>query len=155
MKIIAHIEGEDVTLQDDGSIRFRSKAAVDTDGRGPLHGDPDAQSDTSLHFGGQALNADKVPYIVLPPQVIAAVPGIVLGSQATVACIRTNRQTDAVVGDVGPHSKIGEISVECARRVGIDPSPTTGGEDAHDVEYVVWPGKPAVIDGITYPLQPS
>jgi hypothetical protein len=51
-----------------GPVYFKSKAAVDTDGSGPLHGDPDAQSQTSLRLtGSRSLNADITPYFVLPP----------------------------------------------------------------------------------------
>src|SRR5262250_3176255 len=106
-KTIATIEGEDIVLGDDGKVRYKSKAAIDADGIGPSHGDPDKQDDTSLHHNGQPLNADVDQYIVVPPAIIVGVGApIVLGSQAHVT-FRDNT-VDAVVGDIGPHAKLGE-----------------------------------------------
>lgn len=155
MRIIATIEGEQITENDDGTVSYRAKAAVDTDGSGPLHGDPDAQADTSLHHEGKPLNADIVPYIVVPPAISDGVAGIVLGCQAIVTNSRNGARTAAVVGDIGPHKKLGEISVCCAKNLGIDPSPTRGGEDSHVIEYVLYPDTPAVVGGIKYALQPA
>jgi hypothetical protein len=155
MRIIATIEGEPITEHEDGRVTFRAKAAVDTDGSGPLHGDPDAQADTSLHRAGRPLNADVDRYIVTPPAIIAGVKGVVLGCQAEVRNTRNGRVTAAVVGDIGPRRKLGEISRATAMALGIDPSPTRGGEEAHVIEYTLWPGRPAVVEGVTYGLQPS
>ena len=155
MKTIGTWEGDEVvTLHDDGSITFKAKAAVDTDGCGPMHGDPDGQDDTSLHVNGKPLNADIDKYIVLPPGIIEAVPGIVLGCQAHAHNLRTDMDTFCVVGDVGPKRKLGEVSVATAKALGIDPSPVSGGEEDHVVEYIIWPGVPAVVDGRPYQLQP-
>lgn len=153
-KVIGTWEGEDVTLHADGSITFRAKFAVDTDGCGPMHGDPDGQDDTSLHYQGKPLNADIDKYIVLPPGIITAVPGIVLGCKAHVLNTRTDMDSDAVVGDVGPHKRIGEGSVALANTLGIDPSPVSGGEEDHVCEYTVQPGVVAYVDGTLYELQP-
>lgn len=136
-----------------GALLFTAGAMIDTDGRGPLHGDPDAQADTSLHLDGRALNADIDRYIVLPPEIIVAVPGIVLGCQVFVINALTHQMTRAVVGDVGPRGKLGEMSVACAQAIGIDPSPTTGGESRHVITYHVWPGIPARVEGTVYRLQ--
>lgn len=154
MKILDTIEGEDIIEEDDGRIKFRAKAAVDTDGIGPHHHDPDAQSDTSLHLDGKPLNADEDIYIVLPPQIIEKVRGIVLGCQSVLHNLKNGMSTCAVVGDIGPHRKIGEISVACAAAIGIDPSPTTGGEDSHVIDYVIYPGQAAIVNGKKYQLQP-
>ena len=124
-KVIETIEGNDVILEDDGRITYTAKAAIDADGSGPSLGDPDFQSDTSLHLGGKALDATKVRYIVVPPSIISAVTPRVLGCQAHVSF--QGNTVDAVVGDVGPHHKIGEISVKCAKDLGIPHSPTQGG----------------------------
>ena len=153
MKILDTIEGCPITLHDDGSVTFTAKAAVDTDGSGPMHGDPDGQHDTSLHLNGKALNADEDRYFVLPPQIIQAVPGIVLGCQGKVRNTRNGRESEATPGDIGPHRKIGEISVALAQALGINASPTRGGEDAHVIEYTFWPGKPGAVNGKQYQLQ--
>lgn len=155
MRIIATIENEDITEHEDGRVTYRAKAAVDTDGSGPLHGDPDAQADTSLHLDGKALNADVDKYIVVPPAIRDGVQGIVLGCMAEARHTRTGALTKCVVGDIGPHKKLGEVSVATARALGINPSPTRGGEDDHVIEYTLWPGVAAVVDGKAYNLQPA
>lgn len=153
--LIATIEGEPITAHDDGRVTWRSCARIDTDGSGPMHGDPDGQSDTSLHHNGRPLNADVDRYIVVPPQIIKGVKGIVLGCQAKVTNGHTGLSTAAVVGDIGPHSKLGEISVACAKALGINPSPTRGGEDNHVVQYEIHPGIAANVQGVQYTLKPS
>jgi Fungal chitosanase of glycosyl hydrolase group 75 len=153
MKILATIEDENIIVLNDGTITFTSKAAVDVDGLGDSHGDPDYQNDTSLHQNGQALNADNDKYIVVPPLIIFSVRGTVLGCQAYVLNLKNGHFSEAVVGDIGPHQKIGEISYALAVALGIDPSPTTGGEEDHMIYYAVKPGQHAVVDGKTYTLQ--
>jgi hypothetical protein len=154
-RIIDTIEGEAITLDDDGKIHYRAKAAIDADGIGPSHGDPDKQNDTSLHHNGQPLNADVDQYIVVPPAIIAGVKPIVLGSQAHVTNTGNGKTCAAVVGDVGPHRKLGEISVACAKALGIPSSPVSGGVDEHVIKYVIEPGVPAVVNDVTYQLQSS
>lgn len=155
MKIIATIEGEQIVEHDDGSVTYKSKAAIDTDGSGPLHGDPDAMADTSLHQDGKALNADIDKYIVVPPAIIDGVEGVVMGCQAHLQNQLNWLQTDAVVGDIGPHKKLGEISRATAMALDIDPSPISGGMDEHKVFYTIYPGRAAVVDGKQYTLQPK
>ena|SRR5438105_5764339 len=154
-KIIDTIEGEEIILGDDGKVCYKSKAAIDADGSGPSHGDPDWQNDTTLHHNGRALNADVDQYIVVPPAIISGVGPIVLGSQAHVTNTLNGKSCEAVVGDIGPHRKLGEISVACAKALGIPSSPVSGGVDEHVVKYVIEPGVPAVVNGVTYQLQPS
>jgi hypothetical protein len=154
MKLIANIEGEDVLLHEDGRITFKAKAAIDADGTGPHHGDPTSQSDTSLHLNGKPLNADEDIYIVVPPAILKGVVSIVLGCQALVHNLKNGTSTTAVVGDIGPKKKIGEISVACAIALGINSSPTKGGEDGHVIEYIIYPGQAAVVNGKQYKLQP-
>lgn len=102
------------------------------------------------------LDAYEEPYIVLPPAVIAAVRPIVLGSHAKVTYHRTGRSVWAVVGDVEPSRKIGELSVAAARALGMPANPVTGGEsDDTQVEYRIWPGQPAMVQGVVYELQRS
>lgn len=155
MRTIATIDNEEIIEDDDGIIHFTAKAAVDTDGSGPLHGDPCAQSDTSLHLHGGALNADEDCYIVVPPAILNGVKGVVLGCLAHCRNTKNGLETDAVVGDVGPHKKLGEISVACAKALGINPSPTSGGTDEHIVQYTIQPDVPAIVNGKQYELQPS
>jgi len=60
-----------------------------------------------------------------------------------------------MVGDVGPKRKIGEISIAAARAVGMGASPRSGGEDKKIVQYEIFPGRKATINGVTYPLMRS
>lgn len=154
-RIIATTEGEPITEGDDLSVTFKSCVRIDGDGTGSSHGDPDFQNETSLKHNGQSLNADVDKYIVVPPAIIQGVKGIVLGSQAHVLHTVTGAETYAVVGDIGPHSKLGEISIACARALGIPSSTTTGGEDRHVLRYTIRPGMAANVDGVDYELQPS
>ncbi len=130
---------------------------VDDDGN-PYNpdGDPYYQPDTSLHHNGQALNAYKVEFIVVPMAVVNACKGIVLGCQARATNTKTGQSVWAVVGDTGPKNKLGEGSPACASAIGIDPNPNNGGEDSYDaVLYELWPGTPALVNGVLYTLQPS
>lgn len=154
MKIIATIEDCPITLHDDGSISYFAKAAVDNDGSGGNpEGDPDHQSSTSLRHAGQSLNAQKVPFVVVPPAILEAVRAVILGARCDVTYRGVTIQ--GVIGDIGPRAKLGELSVEAARRLGMNPSPLHGGVDTPEVQYVLQPGIPAQIDGLTYALQPS
>src|SRR6185312_13139905 len=163
VRILCSIEGRDVWLHDDGHLSWLAKAAIDSDGCNPngtpnnVYGDPYYQPATSLkHSDGTYLNALTESYIVVPPAVINGVGPIVLGCQARVHYRNTSELTYAVVGDVGPHQKLGELSIRCAQRLKIPFDPNNGGEDNPDmVLFEIWPGKPAVVDNVTYPLQKS
>jgi hypothetical protein len=152
MRVIAEIEGEKILELDDGSVEYTSKAAIDSDGVGPHHGDKTAQDETTYK---PDLNADVDRYVVVPPAIRDGVEGVVIGCQAQVLNTRTGQLTDAVVGDIGPHNKLGEISCACASAIGLDPSPVDGGTDEHIIEYILRPGVAAVVDGKTYTLQPA
>ena len=69
--------------------------------------------------------------------------------------IKNGHTTDAVVGDIGPRDKLGEVSVACAAALGIDPSPTPGGTSAHIIHYSLNPGLAAVVNGKRYERQAS
>lgn len=97
------------------------------------------------------LDSATVPYIVLPPMAIQGVEGIVRGCKARVTW--RGKSLDAVVGDKGPRTKVGELSIAAAERLGMKSSPRTGGVTAAEVTYEFWPGVPAVVDGFTYELQ--
>jgi Fungal chitosanase of glycosyl hydrolase group 75 len=135
---IETVEGHDVFLEDDGRITYTAKAAIDADGSGPSLRDPDFQGDTSRHFEHRALDATKVPYVVVPPSIIDAVAPIVLGCQARVSF--QGKTTEAVVGDIGPRHKLGELSVACAKALDIPASPISGGVD-EGVHYEIIPGQ--------------
>ncbi len=150
-RIIATIEGEEIWEHEDGSITWRAKMAIDSDGIGPHHGDHTAQDDTSLHIDGHPLNADIDRYIVVPPAILMGVPEIVLGCEAHCHNIRNGMEAEGVVGDIGPRRKLGEASCAMASALGLNPSPVNGGTDDHIIEYRIFPGIPAV----GYRLQPA
>lgn len=141
---------------DDGRVHFEGDMDIDCDGSGGNpHHDPYFQPDTTLHLNGEALNAELVPFIVVPPLIVHGVKGIVMGCLARVTNSRNGKQAWAVVGDVGPTKKLGEGSPRVADLLGINPNPNHGGEDEKVLLYEIWPGKVAAIDGLTYPLQPA
>lgn len=152
MKTIAIIENDPITF--DGTfITFKARGRIDDDGTGSAHGDPDHQDQTSLKHNGRFLNADTDRYIVVPPQVIQGVEPVVLGSQAWVTY--RGKEVTAVVGDIGPHKRLGEMSISLAEALGINANANTGGDDTDEILYRIQPGMPAVVDGIAYQLQHS
>lgn len=87
------------------------------------------------------VDAESVPYIVVPPLVVQRTVGVVRGSKARVTW--NGKCVDCVVADKGPSNKFGELSIAAARALGIDPSPRNGGHQSTDVFYELWPGTPA------------
>ena len=105
-------------------------------------------------YNGQKwVDADYVPYIVLPPQIITAVSKVVLGCYCVVRNTKDGRSCIAVVADTGPDNKIGEASIKTANLVSIPDASPLNGDDRHIYRYEVHPGIAAVIDGYTFPLQ--
>lgn len=155
MKSLGKIAGLDIWRDDDGHLRWVAGAAIDSDGSDNRHHDPCWQAETSLSHNGKPIDAESVPYIVVPPFVIRAVAGIVLGCRARITRADTGMTCEAVVADVGPRRKLGELSCEAARRIGLDGNPNHGGTEHKIVRYEIWPGLPAVVDGISYRLKPS
>jgi WXG100 family type VII secretion target len=106
------------------------------------------QDDTALHMGGQALNADEVPYISIPPEF--ASQGNV--SKGDLVLVRYgNHSAYAVVGDIGPHFKSGEASMRTARALGIGDDPSGGAgngvaDNDQGVEYIVLPGAGSAVN---------
>lgn len=99
------------------------------------------------------VDAESVPYVVVSPLIRRGVLPVVLGCKARVTHIHDNRSVECVVADTGPRNKIGELSIAAARAIGIPSSPRTGGEEEKVIQYEIWPGVPAVVDGVEYELQ--
>jgi hypothetical protein len=95
------------------------------------------------------VDAESVPYIVVPPLIVQKTVGVVRGCTARVSLGR--RSVDCVVADLGPSRKTGELSIAAARALGIPESPRHGGREQRDVLYELWPGE--AVPG--YELQPS
>jgi len=137
-------------------VQFTAKFAICTDGMPKnIYGDKHWQRGTAYYNGGKYLNADKVPYIVVPPFIVSAVDGIIMGAEASAFHLKNGNESDAIVGEKGPKDKLGEGSIELARRLGLNPHPNHGGTLEHIVHYTIYVGEPAVVDGIKYKLQRS
>lgn len=84
------------------------------------------------------VDAETVPYIVVPPLIIQKTVGIVRGCKAQVTF--KSRSVDCVVADRGPSNKICELSIAAARAIGLPSSPRNGGTEKQEVLYELWPG---------------
>jgi hypothetical protein len=128
-------------------------------------------SATSLHLPGRDgkplprsspfkyVDSATVPFIAVPPMIIKGVAGIVMGCRVMVTNTKNGKKTEAVVADGGPSNHLGEISVACAKAIGVStggPHPAnSGGADSPDIHYQLFPGVAAVVNGVTYSLQHS
>lgn len=98
------------------------------------------------------VDSEAVPYVVTPPQLISMVGPVVMG--CAVRVIYKGKSVNAMVGDIGPKSHIGEASMACAKALKIPNDPRKGGVSS-GVSYEIWPGVIASVNGVEYPLQPS
>jgi hypothetical protein len=87
------------------------------------------------------VDAETVPYIVVPPIIVRKTAGIVRGCKARVT--RGDKVVDCVVADLGPANKIGELSIAAARAIGLNPSPRHGGTEQQELLFELWPGTAA------------
>jgi hypothetical protein len=115
------------------AFQYMGGMNVDTDGGTSrlARSDPDYQGNTSMNWAGRkALNADNIPFIVLPPS-LASATGAKLGDLVQVE--KNGKMMYAIYGDVGPSMKLGEGSLVLAQafepragpRIGIDRGVTT------------------------------
>jgi Fungal chitosanase of glycosyl hydrolase group 75 len=116
------------------------------------------QPATSLRYGlpgCPSVNADKVPYVVIPGGAFAGSLGVELGDVAAV--IYKDRVVYAIVADVGPNCKIGEGSIQlhekllgaghgCTKRdeLGVCIKPAASGIEKNAL-YFIFPGSKAKI----------
>jgi hypothetical protein len=100
-----------------------------------------------------------VPFIVVPPMIIGGVAGIVMGCRCVVTNTANGQSVVGVVADGGPEDHLGEISVACAKAIGVPTGATHpangGGANSPEIQYQLFPGVVAVVNGVTYPLQSS
>lgn len=105
------------------------------------------------------IDSAKVPYIVVPPMIIRGVQGIVMGCRCVVTNTHNGRKVVGVVADRGPANHLGEISVACAKALRIPTGKAYpangGGAPAPTIKYRLFPGTPAVVKRVRYPLQPA
>lgn len=86
---------------------------------------------------GDHVQADKVPYFVIPSNFNLSTNGI--GGGQIAAIIYNGKLTFAVLADTGPTNIIGEASYATAKILGINPDPENGGTDG-PVTYIVFTG---------------
>lgn len=158
MKLLGTFSGASIfllTATPGERVFFVGDMDIDCDGSGgnPAQ-DPYFQPDTSYHVDGKALNAYEVRFVVVPPIVLQATKGIVLGCRCIVTHLINRRSVEAVVGDIGPKDKDGEGSPALASALGLNPNPNNGGTDELIIAYEIFPGVPAMVDGKVFRLQP-
>lgn len=95
------------------------------------------------------LDAEAVPYIVVPLNFRRAVKGIVIGCRAVVT-YKGGDPVEAVSGDVG--QAWGEGSIKLCQLLGIPGNPKSGGVQS-GVTIHVFPGQAALIGGEQFQLQ--
>lgn len=124
-----------------GAVYFKApRLCIDADGEGGSKFSKTSQEKTTLqNEDGSYLNATDVPYFVLPMGKYQTL-GIRPGDLALVRDTRTGKKVVAVFGDVGPANKLGEGSIALSRALGLSASPTCGGTDNSEVEFLVLPG---------------
>jgi len=101
------------------------------------------------------VDANTVPFVVLPKQLREMIAPLVLGCACQVRPIGSQNPQVGVVADFGPTKSIGECSVAMAKAIGVNPNPRTGGEDTISFYYEIFPGRPAYVNGVEYPLIPA
>src|SRR5262245_8061541 len=147
----------------DGVVFFDAKMGVDADGS-PLskkNAGPTDQPETSFRYpvaGRPSVDADKVPFIVIPLGGFDSAFGIELGDIAAV--VHRDKLVFALVADQGPPCKIGEGSIQLHEALGHAVCIARNGEGectklrdvgiSRDVLYFIFPGsKRRIIDGLT------
>lgn len=98
---------------------------------------PDKAADDPAAY----VDAQTVPYIVVPPVIVKPLAGILRGCRAKVTI--GPRSVECVVADLGPAKRVGELSIAAADSLGIPSSPRYGGRETPDVLYELWPGEAA------------
>lgn len=154
-KKLLTIGGTDVFLIAPDVLQAMIKLDVDGDGSGGNREcDPDYQPDTSLHFQGKPLNARRHIFAALPPELIRAVEGTVLGCKVHFLNTENGRECWGIAGDVGPEGELGEASIATADGLGIASSPTNGGTKRRIVQITIYAGIRGMIAGLLVALKP-
>jgi hypothetical protein len=99
------------------------------------------------------VDAETVPYMVLPGSIRNLCEGVVLGCKARVLRTTDGLTCEGVYAD-SSGSNIGELSV-CAAKVYGDQWNANNGDEAKRYLYEFFPDKPAIVNGKLYRLIPA
>ncbi len=111
--------------------------------------------DMSASVPADYVDAETVPYVVVSPRVRNLAKGVVLGCQARVTNLKSGKSVQAVVADIGPRNKLGELSIAAARAIGLPHSPRVGGTEDRIIKYELFPGEHALVNEVLYELIPA
>jgi Fungal chitosanase of glycosyl hydrolase group 75/Bacterial SH3 domain len=131
-----------------GAVFWKSDMDVDCDGGqgAACKADPYYQAETAtVDSKGNPLDASTLPYVVVPLPSNGfdyKAAGLKMGS--VVAVIYQGKMMYGILGDLGPTGVIGEASYAMAQKLGINPSPISGGVDS-GVTYIAFTGTSAVV----------
>ncbi|WP_037853993.1 glycoside hydrolase family 75 protein [Streptomyces sp. NRRL S-340] len=126
-----------------GAVYWKADLDIDCDGRPTRRCNrrTDPQFSPAAAYtqsDGRRLNAERLPYIVLPaPSRIWNHRAHGLRGGSVAALVYRDRVRFAVVGDTGPRDVIGEASYAAARQLGIPADPRGGGARS-GVTYIVF-----------------
>jgi hypothetical protein len=132
------------------ALFWQADMDIDCDGKPSAEcnktADPSYSDQTSGQDSmGQALDAAVLPYVVVPLKSARfdySKHGLTLGS--VIMVVYQGQYEFGVFGDQGPTTIIGEASYAMAKRLGIDPDPSTGGVES-GVSYIAFTGPSAVV----------
>jgi len=142
------------------SMGFKAPSAICADGAPKAVAGDTYQPTTSFQFtDGSQINADEIPYVVLPqtknasgkwasPDRVAGNPfhdsGVRRGDYVKITNPQNGQSVYAIYGENGPSGEVGEISMAAARALGIKDSPISGGfttmTDSQYLSYEFFPG---------------
>ncbi|MEZ4297356.1 MAG: PAAR domain-containing protein [Polyangiaceae bacterium] len=142
------------------SMGFKGPAAICADGAPKKIAGDTYQPTTSFKFNdGNYINADTIPYVVLPQTKNASGKwasahnvkgnpfgdaGIKPGDYVKLTNPQNGKSVYAIWGENGPSGEVGEISMAAARELGLNPSPINGGfttmTDSQYLDYEFFPG---------------
>ncbi|MFG2352377.1 glycoside hydrolase family 75 protein [Streptomyces sp. NPDC048521] len=129
------------------AVYWKADLDVDCDGRSTARcnrrTDPLFAATTAFQQSdGRHLNAERLPYIVVPaPSRIWDYRAYGVRGGSVAAVLYRGQVRYAVVGDTGPRDLIGEASYATAQALGIRPDPSDGGADS-GVTYIVFKDSP-------------
>lgn len=98
------------------------------------------------------VDAETIPYICVPPQIIQATPGVVKGCKAVLVNTKNGKSVEGMVGDIEPRNKLGEISIAAALALEINADPRNGGTEEKIIQYTIYPDTHAIVNGSVVPL---